>query len=71
MTIDWASLSNETCMMYGGHMAGHGCETKYIADIFFFSILLFIGTFSLTLALVDFKRTTLFPTVVSIKQSYI
>ncbi|XP_061185498.1 electrogenic sodium bicarbonate cotransporter 1-like [Saccostrea echinata] len=64
MTINWASLSNETCAMYGGIMEGPGCGVQYVGDVFFFSILLFIGTFALTLSFVDFKRTTLFPSSV-------
>ncbi|XP_011439491.2 electrogenic sodium bicarbonate cotransporter 1 [Magallana gigas] len=64
MTIDWASLSNDTCAMYGSYMEGAGCGVHYVADVFFFSILLFIGTFALALAFIDFKRTTLFPTMI-------
>ncbi|XP_078321588.1 electrogenic sodium bicarbonate cotransporter 1-like isoform X2 [Crassostrea virginica] len=64
MTIDWPSLSNETCALYGGIMEGPGCGVHYVADVFFFSILLFIGTFALALAFVDFKHTTLFPTMI-------
>lgn len=68
MTIDWPSLSNETCALYGGIMEGPGCGVHYVADVFFFSILLFIGTFALALAFVDFKHTTLFPTMVRNKK---
>lgn len=70
MTIDWASLSNDTCAMYGSYMEGAGCGVHYVADVFFFSILLFIGTFALSLAFIDFKRTTLFPTMVKKKSFF-
>lgn len=61
----WNTMTIEGCKMYGGSLVGDGCNPPhYVADVFFLSILLFIGTFSIAIALVSFKTSTIFPAVV-------
>ncbi|XP_033761827.1 sodium bicarbonate cotransporter 3-like isoform X1 [Pecten maximus] len=61
----WGTMSVMACESYGGTPVGPGCNPPhYVSDVFFFSILLFIGTFSTAVALVEFKSSTLFPAVV-------
>lgn len=44
------------CSAYGGVLTGRGCDvTKYVPDVFFLSILLFLGTFGIAIALVNVK----------------
>lgn len=64
-TIDWMSLNSSQCRAWGGDAIGDGCDAPhYVADVFFFSILLYLGTFGVAVVLKDFKMTTLFPTFV-------
>nr|BAU71495.1 putative sodium-driven chloride bicarbonate exchanger [Phreagena okutanii] len=64
-TIDWITLSANSCREYGGDAIGDGCvEHHYVPDVFFLSILLFLGTFGVAVTLKDFKMTTIFPTAV-------
>lgn len=64
-SIDWLSLNADNCEKYGGDAIGAGCHPpKFVADVFFFSILLFLGTFGLAVVLKDFKLTTIFPTFI-------
>lgn len=64
-TINWSSLSGEQCLELGGNATGPGCvRPRYVADVFFFSILLFLGTFGVSVVLKDFKQTTIFPTFI-------
>ncbi len=54
------------CIDAGGFLNGTGCATPdYRADIFFFSVLLFIFTFCICLGLQEFRRTAFFPTKVN------
>jgi sodium bicarbonate transporter 10 len=49
-----------------GTMEGTGCDTPtYVADVFLMSILLFLGTFLLSVELKDFKNALFFPSKVS------
>lgn len=61
-TANW--LEKE-CLQIGGHIAS-GCEDKYVPDVFFFSLMLFIGTFCLATVLVHFRHSLFFPTFVSL-----
>jgi sodium bicarbonate transporter 10 len=48
-----------------GTMEGTGCDTPtYVADVFLMSILLFLGTFLLSVELKDFKNALFFPSKV-------
>lgn len=63
MDLDLSGLATNSCITQGGY---YECgPKKYVGDVFFFSILLFLGTFSIAIALIDFKRTTVFPSMVS------
>lgn len=56
----------QQCTANGGILLGDGCESsKYVPDVFFFSLILFVGTFSLSTALVKFRNSLFFPTWVS------
>lgn len=59
-TTNWTILSKHACKEYGGTLHGLGCQ--YYADVFLFSVLLFISTFTLAVFLKDFKTTSYFPT---------
>ena len=53
----------EQCTLNGGVLLGSGCESSsYVPDVFFFSLILFVGTFSLSVALVKFRNSLFFPT---------
>ena len=52
---------------FGGHLSGLWCD--YVPDIFFFSVLLFFGTFILATKLKQFKLSPFLPTKVC-KTSY-
>lgn len=52
----------KTCEKLGGVPIGTGCETPhYVPDVFFFSCLVFIGTFTLSYSLKMFRNTRFFP----------
>jgi hypothetical protein len=58
--------SQIACMQAGGFVIGSGCSTPvYHADIFFFSVLLFVFTFFICMALQNFRRSAFFPSKVS------
>lgn len=53
------------CKKDNGSLDGAGCGTPfYVADVFFFSCLLFIGTFTLAMSLKLSRNASFFPTVV-------
>ena len=46
----------------GGVVIGSGCDTPhYVADVFFFSCLLFIFTFGISITLKNFRNARFFP----------
>lgn len=50
-----------------GTMLGAGCDTPhYVPDVFLMSIILFLGTFIISVQLKDFKNALFFPSKVSI-----
>ncbi|XP_076368685.1 sodium-driven chloride bicarbonate exchanger-like isoform X3 [Tachypleus tridentatus] len=60
--VNWSSLSTDECGYYNGTLEGDGCTPhKYVPDVFLFSIILFLGTFTLSVILKDFKFTSFFP----------
>ncbi|KAL1435434.1 hypothetical protein MTO96_000111 [Rhipicephalus appendiculatus] len=61
-TTNWTILSKHACKEYGGTLHGLGCQ--YYADVFLFSVLLFVSTFTLAVFLKDFKTTSYFPTTI-------
>jgi len=57
--------SQLACVKAGGVVAGSGCLTPvYHADIFFFSVLLFVFTFFICMALKEFRHSSFFPSKV-------
>ncbi|XP_059143264.1 sodium bicarbonate cotransporter 3-like isoform X2 [Physella acuta] len=57
--------SRQLCKLQAGTLVGPGCDTKfYVPDVFFFSCLLFIGTFTLALSLKMSRNASFFPTFV-------
>ncbi|ESO84530.1 hypothetical protein LOTGIDRAFT_222036 [Lottia gigantea] len=60
---DWSNVSIEDCHDLNGTLKGPGCYTPhYVADVFFVSVVLFIGTFLISLALKTVKETRFLPT---------
>ncbi|XP_066588803.1 electroneutral sodium bicarbonate exchanger 1 isoform X2 [Prorops nasuta] len=64
-TLDWSSFNRSTCLSYNGTLFGDGCEvSRYVPDVFLMSIILFMGTFLLSVELKDFKNALFFPSKV-------
>ncbi|KAF2883440.1 hypothetical protein ILUMI_22734 [Ignelater luminosus] len=62
---DWLGLNQTACLKFNGTLVGTGCATPhYVPDVFLMSILLYIGTFSLSVQLKDFKNALFFPSKV-------
>ena len=64
------SSLNETaqmvCAEVGGLLRGSGCSTPvYQPDVFFYSIILFVFTFFICMALQEFRNSSFFPTKVN------
>ncbi|XP_061439406.1 electrogenic sodium bicarbonate cotransporter 1 isoform X2 [Rhineura floridana] len=59
-TIDWTSLTKKECLKYGGALLGNNC--KYVPDITLMSCILFLGTYTCSMALKKFKTSRYFPT---------
>nr|AJO70194.1 sodium bicarbonate cotransporter isoform 3 [Cherax cainii] len=62
-STDWSNISKEECMrVYNGTMEGNGHECEhYSPDVFLLSLILFFGTFLISVYLKDFKFATFFP----------
>ncbi|XP_033728588.1 electrogenic sodium bicarbonate cotransporter 1-like [Pecten maximus] len=55
----------EQCTQNGGILQGSGCDvTKYVPDVFLFSLILFLGTSCLAFCFVRFRDSLFCPTVV-------
>lgn len=65
-TIDWSNLDEDTCKIWNGTWSGDGCDNQsaYVPDVFLMSILLFLGTFSISTIFKDFKNQLFFPSKV-------
>ncbi len=64
--INLNESSQLACTKAGGFITGSGCLTPvYHADIFFFSVLLFVFTFFICMALKEFRHSAFFPSKVS------
>ena len=51
-SIEWSVLSANACITWGGELLGDGCyPPHYVSDVFFLSILLFLGTFGVAVVL--------------------
>ncbi|XP_031369621.1 sodium-driven chloride bicarbonate exchanger isoform X12 [Apis dorsata] len=63
--VNWTALDQKTCQNYNGTLVGDGCNLPhYIPDVFLMSIILFMGTFLLSVELKDFKNALFFPSKV-------
>ncbi|CAC5411214.1 Anion exchange protein 3,Anion exchange protein 4,Sodium bicarbonate cotransporter 3,Sodium-driven chloride bicarbonate exchanger,Electroneutral sodium bicarbonate exchanger 1,Electrogenic sodium bicarbonate cotransporter 1,Electrogenic sodium bicarbonate cotransporter 4 [Mytilus coruscus] len=62
MSINWEGLTPAGCSQFGGSWV---CDPKqYYGDVFFLSVILFAGTFGITVLLISFKTSSLFPNVI-------
>ncbi|XP_033728652.1 sodium bicarbonate cotransporter 3-like isoform X2 [Pecten maximus] len=59
----WSNFTKLNCKELEGNLAGEGC-IEYKADVFFLSILLFIGTFTLAYSLKMMRNSAFFPSFV-------
>ncbi|KAL0894510.1 hypothetical protein ABMA27_013092 [Loxostege sticticalis] len=60
--FNWSLVDKESCQLYNGTLAGGGCDTKvYVPDVYLMSIILFLGTFTISIILKDFKNSLFFP----------
>lgn len=66
MTMDWGSFNKTTCAMYNGTLVGEGCveHDEFKPNVFFFSILLFFGTYIIASTLTGMKNGQFFPSSV-------
>jgi len=63
--VNYTSLSKENCLSMNGTLVGEGCAgSHYYPDVFFFSMILFLGTYVIAMSLKDFKTSAYFPTFV-------
>ncbi|XP_020292594.1 sodium-driven chloride bicarbonate exchanger isoform X3 [Pseudomyrmex gracilis] len=63
--LNWTSLDKTNCENYNGTMVGDNCnDPNYVPDVFLMSIILFMGTFLLSIELKDFKNALFFPSKV-------
>lgn len=63
---NWTNVQREDCARLGGVLEGSGCGTTvYHDNVFFLSFIIGVGTFGVAWALVNMKKSTFFPTVVS------
>lgn len=68
MTVNWPGLGQTGCEEFGGTWS---CAPKqYGGDVFFFSVILFCGTFGITISLIYFKTSSLFPNVVCLINTF-
>ena len=62
-TIAWVNITKSKCIGAGGILIGDGCDyQKTYADVFFLSVILFVGTFTIAYALKAMKTASFFPT---------
>nr|XP_037866591.1 electroneutral sodium bicarbonate exchanger 1 isoform X3 [Bombyx mori] len=60
--FNWSTVDKESCQLNNGTLTGEGCHTKeYVPDVFLMSIILFLGTFTISIILKDFKNSLFFP----------
>uniref|UniRef100_A0A5F9DMV4 Anion exchange protein n=1 Tax=Oryctolagus cuniculus TaxID=9986 RepID=A0A5F9DMV4_RABIT len=59
-TFDWAFLSKKECLRYGGKLVGNNCN--FVPDVTLMSFILFLGTYTSSMALKKFKTSRYFPT---------
>ncbi|XP_035776460.1 sodium-driven chloride bicarbonate exchanger-like isoform X5 [Anopheles albimanus] len=61
----WSQYGLSTCKAMNGTLTGTDCnKTEYVSDVFLMSLVLFLGTYIISVILKDFKNALFFPTVV-------
>ncbi|KAI4504033.1 hypothetical protein M0802_000504 [Mischocyttarus mexicanus] len=64
-SVNWTTLNRTMCQSYNGTLMGDGCNVpQYVPDVFLMSIILFMGTFLLSIEMKDFKNALFFPSKV-------
>ncbi|XP_062548271.1 electrogenic sodium bicarbonate cotransporter 1 isoform X7 [Armigeres subalbatus] len=59
---EWSQYDKKTCALLNGTLTGYDCsKPEYISDVFLMSIILFIGTYIISVILKDFKNALFFP----------
>ncbi|XP_058452532.1 sodium-driven chloride bicarbonate exchanger isoform X11 [Malaya genurostris] len=59
---EWTLYDKKTCLLLNGTLTGFDCsKPEYISDVFLMSIILFIGTYIISVILKDFKNALFFP----------
>ncbi|KAJ8320799.1 hypothetical protein KUTeg_002386 [Tegillarca granosa] len=58
-SIHWPSVSEHECQDLGGMLVGDGCG--HVADVFFLSVILFFGTFVISMGLKMLRNSRFFP----------
>ncbi|XP_055642607.1 electroneutral sodium bicarbonate exchanger 1 isoform X17 [Toxorhynchites rutilus septentrionalis] len=59
---EWTQYDSRTCALLNGTLTGSDCyKTEYVSDVFLMSIILFIGTYIISVILKDFKNALFFP----------
>ncbi|XP_060707503.1 electrogenic sodium bicarbonate cotransporter 1-like isoform X4 [Hemiscyllium ocellatum] len=62
MSIDWPSLTKTDCEGYGGRVVGTSCG--FVPDVTLMSFILFLGTYTCSMTLKNFKTSPYFPTTI-------
>ncbi|XP_044008715.1 sodium bicarbonate cotransporter 3 isoform X2 [Aphidius gifuensis] len=63
--VNWSSLNFNECQYYNGTLTGSQCSVPQpVPNVFLMSIILFLGTFVLSVVLKDFKNALFFPSKV-------
>ncbi|CAG5122239.1 unnamed protein product, partial [Candidula unifasciata] len=63
--VNWSRIPANECALFSGFPITIGCDTPhYVADAFFLSVLLFLGTFIIATGLSNAKTSAFFPTYV-------
>ncbi|XP_035906905.1 sodium-driven chloride bicarbonate exchanger isoform X7 [Anopheles stephensi] len=61
----WSQYNLRTCKSLNGTLAGADCDKpEFVSDVFLMSIVLFLGTYIISVILKDFKNALFFPSVV-------
>ncbi|XP_076842631.1 electrogenic sodium bicarbonate cotransporter 4 isoform X2 [Brachyhypopomus gauderio] len=58
--VEWSQMNRKDCLKNGGTLAGSSCS--YIPDLALMSLILFFGTYSMTISLKKFRFSSYFPT---------
>ncbi|XP_065203094.1 sodium bicarbonate cotransporter 3 isoform X2 [Planococcus citri] len=60
-SVNWTSLDKDACKSWNGTWSGQACDpATYVPDVFLMSIILFFGTFLISVQLKDFKNALFF-----------